>query len=231
WRVLLRPVPRPAVLDAAFERVRDQQPDLLVVKRDQLLVGVILVELRTEEHGVNARVEPVHLEVIFRLQKQVALYHDLAVPRRAGDAQPARRRTDDGPGFEQHKPVLAGGVIRMNRNEVVRRRSEDTHLLPSFFFARRITSRQSGSASAVQSSVPPIQWRHEAEIVSRFHVEPAAKQTYGGTWWFQARPLVGLWICSQCRLPDQWRRSAQRAGARGVTEPVTCAAGSSLSQR
>jgi hypothetical protein len=119
-----RAVPRPPVLESVFERVRDQLTDFVIVKWDQLLVGIIFVELRAEEHRVDARIEAVDLQEIFRLQKHVAFLDDFALSRRAGDAKLLGRRAHDGSCFEQDEPVVAGCIVRIDGDQVAPHRFE-----------------------------------------------------------------------------------------------------------
>jgi hypothetical protein len=44
------------LFDALLERVRNQSPDFLAVKRHEILLIGVLVKLRAEIHGVNARI-------------------------------------------------------------------------------------------------------------------------------------------------------------------------------
>src|ERR1700761_3986256 len=51
-------VPRPALGNAAGDRLRDQRADLLALKRHHFLVVVVAVELWAEVDRMRARIEP-----------------------------------------------------------------------------------------------------------------------------------------------------------------------------
>lgn len=52
------------------------------------------------------------------MEQDVVFLDDLSIQRRSGDAKSLWRRTDDGAGFEQDKPVLASDVVGMNPDQV-----------------------------------------------------------------------------------------------------------------
>jgi len=109
-----------SLFDALLERVRNQSADFLAVKRHEILLIVVLVKLRAEIHGVNARIVIFDDEEVCRPQKHVVFHDDLSLEGRPRDTKLFRRWTNDRPCFQKDDPVLARGVIGMDRDEMTR---------------------------------------------------------------------------------------------------------------
>jgi len=77
---------------------------------------------------MDSRVVTLDEKEVLRAQNDVVLLDDLALLKRAGDAQPLGRRTDDGRGFQEDDLILLVDIVAMDRNQVIWRFStKDAH--------------------------------------------------------------------------------------------------------
>src|SRR5262249_19467279 len=116
WQHFRRRIPWLLLHDAVLDRLCDQFSDLFPLQRDELLIGVILIKLRTIIQRMNPGVVSFQHQEVFGSQKSIVLRDDFLFQGGQRNSKLFSRWADDRSSLQLNDPVFFRDFVWMDRN-------------------------------------------------------------------------------------------------------------------
>ena len=96
--------------------MRYQSTDFFALQRHKLFLKVVLVQLWAKVDDVNSWIVAFHNEKMLSTEERNIFSYNFSFQRCASNAKSFRRWADDRARLQYDHPILAPGVIRMDRD-------------------------------------------------------------------------------------------------------------------